>query len=83
MESSTYNAVTLAWEKPATPCDIEHYRVIYQAIGSPPDETQVNEPTVEVSQLTPETLYTFSVFASTSEGEGPAASINQTTSVGK
>ncbi|KAK8389671.1 hypothetical protein O3P69_008982 [Scylla paramamosain] len=75
----TYDTVTLAWRKPATQCDIENYRVICQEEGSQPAETVVNETTVEVSQLTPETLYTFSVYASTSEGEGPAASISQTT----
>ncbi|XP_063874746.1 phosphatidylinositol phosphatase PTPRQ-like isoform X2 [Scylla paramamosain] len=75
----TYDTVTLAWRKPATQCDIEKYRVICQEEGSQPAETIVNETTVEVSQLTPETLYTFSVYASTSEGEGPAASISQTT----
>ncbi|XP_045102734.1 phosphatidylinositol phosphatase PTPRQ-like isoform X3 [Portunus trituberculatus] len=75
----TYNAVTLVWEKPATLCDIVQYRVTYQNNGSLPKDTLVDETTVEVSQLKPETLYTFSVSAYTSLGQGPAASITQTT----
>ena len=79
MEKYTDTTVTLAWEEPDTQCDIDHYRVKYKYEGSQPQDIQLSETTVEVSDLLPNTTYTFSVGASTTEGEGLAATVEQTT----
>ncbi|KAG0727038.1 Collagen alpha-1(XII) chain [Chionoecetes opilio] len=78
VEKYTYDTVTLAWEHPDTQCDIDHYRVRYSGGESAPLDALVSETTLTVTDLLPDTAYTFSVYASTLEGEGPAATVENT-----